>query len=219
MAHQLFPVSRTRTLVIGTIVAFAVLCNAALAQWTEINLNQQPFGGDILDDKGKIIGKISFYGEGTETIYLDEDGDLVVKDKEGNYIAGYIAEAVDPAKSKLTQLFVYNYQDGSEKKSLRLEHQVGKAMYKGGKFTISDPGTTLLTSFKKGEEHLSLQFKRIEHSTDEKDRAVNTLVLGSSDGDEFVLKIKNSRSLVHFISQTKGDVIGYLKRMKASGTR
>src|SRR5947208_701028 len=62
--------------------------------------------------------------------------------------AGFEAEAIDPTKAKLSQAYEYWWEADGEKKGIYLVQLVARISYRGGKLTLTDADTQLLTSYK-----------------------------------------------------------------------
>jgi hypothetical protein len=181
-----------------TLVALAwtslAFCNGSFEGGTDVDTKGRPLEGGIGN-----VGRIRFFGEGTTKIHFDSEQHLQLWDKDGNTIAGFEAEAIDPKKAKITQAYEYWFQVNGKRKGVGLEHQVSKASYKNGKMTLTNPIAQVLTSYKIRGKKVTVIFKSITQSAGPP--LVNILTLLSGDRkEEFRFNLLPSSSMIGRIS-------------------
>lgn len=204
----------TLRVIVSSAVAACFLLVALVANaQTEIETNGMPFEGSITRD-GKEIATISFYGEGTTKIRFDGNQNLILKDSNGNVVAGFEVVAVDPKAAKPTQLYLYSYKDESKSKTLAMEHHIVLVAFRKGQYKIEGADENLLTSFYSGEKQLSVFFKHVTHQKTSEGQVMNLLTISSPEGEEFVFSMEPSSSMICQLTTYKSDIVKYLKKKR-----
>lgn len=192
-------------------LAAAAVCSSTCATAAQDDSLAPAMTGNVTDSSGRVIATSKFFGEGTTKISFDRNQRLVVRDADGKVIAGFEYVAVDPKKSKFTEVFLLQYEDGGKKDWLLLEHKVARMTFRQGKFTVAEPDTKLLTSFWKGDEQMSVNFKEVKNDVTKDGPVLNRLIVQSPEGDTFEFEIEDSRPTYHYLKRLKGDLVSYLK--------
>jgi hypothetical protein len=187
---------------------------------------QQFYGNTSLDTKGiPLVGQIAhngepiattrMFGEGTDIIKFDGNQRLILKDADGKIIAGFQVDAIDPTKAKPNEVFTYRYEVDGKTKAIYFQHTVEGVEFKNGKFTVKGPEQTVKMSWSEGEQEFTVKFKGVESSALADGRTVNRVTFVSDDGAEFVFDLDPSSSMMHNISQSKGDILTFFKKKVA----
>ncbi len=125
---------------------------------------------------------------------------------------GFAMKAIDPATRKLTSAYAYSYKEDAKDQTLVMEHGVEGIEYKTGKLTLTGVDKKVLTSFKSGDNQLTVNFKAMEQRTDKDDKTLNVLVLASDEGSVFEFSVTPSSRMLHTLTEQKGDIVAHLKK-------
>jgi len=154
--------------------------------------------GPIIQNHLK-IGSFRIYGEGTTVISFDNNQNAILWDANGKPIAGYEAEALNPAAAKITQRYEYWWKHDGKETGIYLRQEVEKVVLENGKLTISGADTNVITGYRVKGQNITINFKSFTQANDPSNHNCN-LILTPDGSKTFRFDLKPTRALVHRIT-------------------
>jgi hypothetical protein len=188
-----------------------------------IDTKGTPLSGTIGSRDGSVIGTTQLFGERTDTIHMDSNQAVVLRDENGDVIAGFEISAIDPAVKKVTQLYEYWREEPEEDgkhRGVLLEHKVSKTEFRGGVLSTEGAERVVLTSRRAADDtQLTVTFEEIGQYRDNEGRCRDVVIFSSPEGNKFEFYIEASSSMRHTLSYRGGDIISFLDRKAQEAVR